>query len=84
MPSANGFEAGRAARRPIPRGLLIFCLALMGPGLGINAVLIALAVPAMAPFGTPGLVVAGLLGSLFGIFPALWLARRIDDGLRDD
>jgi hypothetical protein len=29
-------------------------------------------------------VIAGLIGSVFGIFPALWLARRIHEGIRDD
>jgi hypothetical protein len=37
----------------------------------------------MAPFGLRGLVIAGLAGSVFGILPALWLARRIQEGLRD-
>lgn len=69
---------------PVPRGLFAFCFALMGPGLAINFVFIALAVPAMAPYGVRGLVIAGLVGSVFGIFPALWLARRIHEGLRDD
>jgi len=68
---------------PLPRGLLLFCFALMGPAFAINAAFIALAVPAMASYGVTGLVVAGLFGSVFGIFPALWLARRIHEGIRD-
>ena len=37
----------------------------------------------MAPYGVRGLVIAGTLGSVLGIFPTLWLARRIHEGLRD-
>ncbi len=71
-------------KRPVSRGLLLFCFALMGPAFAINAAFIAIAVPAMAPFGVKGLVIVGLIGSVFGIFPALWLARRIQEGIRDD
>lgn len=71
-------------KRPVPRGLLLFCFALMGPAFAINSAFIAIAIPAMAPYGVQGLVIAGLFGSVFGIFPALWLARRIDEGLRED
>jgi hypothetical protein len=70
--------------RPVPRGLLLFCFALMGPAFAINSAFIAIAIPAMAPYGISGLVVAGAVGSVFGIFPALWLARRIDAGIRDE
>ena len=69
-------------KQPLPRGLFAFWLALLGPASAINAVFIALAVPAMARYGLTGLVIAGLVGSLFGIFPALWLTRRIHEGLR--
>lgn len=69
--------------RPLPRGLLLFCFALMGPACAINAAFIAVAIPAMAPYGVEGLVIAGLAGSVLGVFPALWLARRIHDGLSE-
>jgi hypothetical protein len=75
--------AGNRQSDTVPPGLLLFCFALMGPACGINAAFIALAVPAMAPFGINGLVVAGGVGSLLGVLPALWLARRIHEGLRD-
>jgi hypothetical protein len=75
--------AQRSRREPVPCGLLLFCFALMGPAFAINAAFIALAVPAMAPYGVRGLVIAGLAGSGFGILPALWLARRIHEGIRD-
>jgi hypothetical protein len=71
-------------QRPVPIGLLAFCFALMGAGFAINAAFIALAVPAMAPYGVKGLVISGLVGSVFGIFPALWLARRIHEGIQED
>lgn len=76
--------SGKRGRENPSPGLLLFCLALMMPGVGINAVFVALAIPAMAPYGVQGLVVAGLAGSLLGIFPALWLARRIHEGLSND
>lgn len=69
---------------PLPRWLLAFCFALMGPAFAINSAFIALAIPAMAPYGVQGLVIVGLIGSVFGIFPALWLARRIHEGIRED
>lgn len=68
---------------PLPRPLVLFCLALLCPACAVNAAFIAIALPFMAPYGVEGLVVAGLIGSLLGIFPALWLARRIHDGIRD-
>lgn len=81
--AGHGRTAGRSEKHPLPRGLLLFCFALMGPAFAINAAFIAIAVPAMAPYGVRGLVIAGLIGSVFGIFPALWLARRIHEGIRD-
>ena len=68
---------------PLPRALLLFCFALLGPACAINAVFVALALPVMAPYGVMGLVFAGLIGSVLGILPALWLARRIHEGIRD-
>ncbi|MCC7250299.1 MAG: hypothetical protein IT540_00325 [Hyphomicrobium sp.] len=81
--ASHGKIVGRSEKRSVPRGLLLFCFALMGPAFAINSAFIALAVPAMAPYGVRGLVIAGLIGSVFGIFPALWLARRIHEGVRD-
>lgn len=60
-----------------PKWLWFFCFALMGSASGINAVLIALAFPELESFGISGLVMAGFLGVLLGIFPANWLANRI-------
>lgn len=65
-------------------GLRLFCFALMGPACGINAVFVALAIPAMAQFGLGGLIVAALIGVIIGIFPGRWLARRIHDGLKEE
>lgn len=67
----------------VPTWLWLFSFALMGPAMGINAVFIALAIPAMAPMGTNGLIVAGLVGVVLGIFPARWLARKIHEGLSE-
>lgn len=68
---------------PLPRPLVLFCFALLGPACAINAVFVALALPVMAPYGMTGLVIAGLIGSVLGILPALWLARRIHEGLHE-
>lgn len=67
-----------------PLWLLLFCYALMGPAVGINAAFIALAIPAMAPFGVSGLIAAGIVGAVVGVLPAIWLARQIHDGIRED
>ena len=56
----------------------------MGPACAVNAAFIAITVPAIAPYGVRGLVIAGAIGSVFGIFPANWLARRIHEGISDD
>lgn len=69
------------AKSPLPLGLLAFCFAMMGPAFAINSAFIAISIPAMAPYGIYGLVISGLIGSVFGIFPALWLARRIHEGV---
>jgi hypothetical protein len=71
-------------RRRTPLWLLLFCYALMGPAVGINAAFIALAIPAMAPFGVSGLIAAGIVGAVVGVLPAIWLARQIHDGIRED
>lgn len=67
-----------------PLWLLLFCYALMGPAVGINFAFIALAIPALAPYGVAGLIGAGLVGAAVGILPALWLARQIHAGIRED
>lgn len=84
MPDHHRSDPDDAAAPPVPWGLLAFCFALMGPAFAINSAFIALAIPAMAPYGVQGLVIAGLIGSVFGIFPALWLARRIHEGIRNE
>jgi uncharacterized membrane protein YeaQ/YmgE (transglycosylase-associated protein family) len=71
-------------RRRTPLWLLLFCYALMGPAVGINAAFIALAIHAMAPFGVSGLIAAGIVGAVVGVLPAIWLARQIHDGIRED
>lgn len=81
--ASHGRTTDGSEKQPVPRGLLLFCFALMGPAFAINAAFIALAVPAIAPYGVRGLVIAGLVGSVFGIFPALWLAHRIREGIGD-
>jgi len=83
MPKRSDMPPTMPETPPLPRALLLFCFALLGPACAINAVLIALALPMMAPYGVSGLVIAGLIGSVFGILPALWLARRIHEGIRD-
>jgi hypothetical protein len=83
MSKRDGAPLEPHRKYPLPRALLLFCFALMGPAFAINAAFIALAVPALGPYGVTGLVIAGLVGSVFGIFPALWLARRIHEGIRD-
>jgi hypothetical protein len=67
-----------------PLWLLLFCYALMGPAVGINFAFIALAIPALASFGITGLIGAGLVGAVVGILPAIWLARQIHAGIRED
>lgn len=84
MTEGHGTTAGERGREPLPRGLFLFCLAMMCSGFAINAAFIAIAIPAMAPYGFQGLIVAGLVGSVFGVFPALWLARKIHEGIRED
>lgn len=71
-------------KQQLPLGLLLFCFAMMGPAFAINTAFVAISVPGMAPYGISGLVIAGLAGSVFGIFPAIWLARRIHEGIRDE
>lgn len=73
--------AGAPARTP--RWLLVFCYALMGPAGAINGAFVALAVPAMAQYGTAGLLAAGSIGAVLGALPAVWMARRIADGIRE-
>lgn len=67
-----------------PFWLLAFCYALLGPAVGINAVLLALAIPATARYGVAGMLIAGAIGVILGFAPALWLARRIHEGIREN
>lgn len=71
-------------REKTPAWIVAFCYALMGPACGINGTFIALAIPGMAPYGIGGLLVAGAIGAVIGILPAMWLARRIHAGIRED
>lgn len=73
----------RADRQRTPAWLYAFGYALMGPACAINGAFIANAIPALAPYGLTGLVVAGAIGAVIGIAPAIWLARRIADGIRE-
>lgn len=79
---SHGSGAGQP-KELIPVWISLFCFALMGPAMGINAVFLALALPFMAPFGTNGLIVAGTIGILIGLLPARWLARKIHEGLAE-
>lgn len=73
------------ARPPAtPPWLFAFCYALMGPAVGINAVFVALAIPATAPYGVAGMAIAFGLGAALGSLPAIWLARRIHAGIREE
>ncbi|MGD9785647.1 MAG: hypothetical protein AB7E80_16760 [Hyphomicrobiaceae bacterium] len=66
-----------------PNWLYAFCYALMGPACAINGAFIANATPAAVPYGLTGLAVAGGIGALVGLWPAVWLARRIGEGIRE-
>ncbi len=70
-------------RQPVPMWLLAFCYLMMGPGVGINFVLIANAVPFMAQFGLMGLVAAFGVGMVVGIPAAVLLARKIHEGISE-
>lgn len=72
-----------AAAGPIPRGLRLFCLALMVPACAINGALVAVAIPALAPFGMPALLIASGIGGVLGLLPARWLAKKIHEGLNE-
>ncbi len=66
-----------------PRWLLVFCYALMGPACAINGAFVVLSVPRMAQFGIAGLIAGATVGAVVGIVPALWMARRIAEGIRE-
>jgi hypothetical protein len=53
----------------------------MGPACAINGAFIAIAVPAIAPFGVAGMAITAAIGFVLGLFPARWLARKIHEGL---
>lgn len=74
---------GASERIRIPRWLHLFTIALMGSACGINAVFVALAIPALAPFGLKAFVAAGVAGMIAGILPAYWLASRIAAGIAE-
>lgn len=78
-----GVTTMTSGTKKMPLGLLAFCYGLMGPACAINGVFIALAIPEIAPFGFSGLAVAGGIGAVVGIAPALWLAIRIRDGISE-
>lgn len=63
--------------------LRLFCLALMVPACAINGAFVALAIPSLVPYGIPALVVASIIGGLAGVFPGLWLAKKIHEGLQE-
>lgn len=63
--------------------LRLFCLGLMVPAGAINGAFIALAIPDLAHYGVPALVIAGLVGGVLGTLPARWLALKIYEGLRE-
>ncbi len=67
---------------PLP--LQLFCLALMVPACAINGAFVALAIPALAPYGIPALLVSSLIGGMIGVLPARWLALKIHEGLREE
>ena len=67
-----------------PLSLRLFCLALMVPACAINGAFVALAIPALAPYGIPALLVSSLIGGMIGVLPARWLALKIHEGLRDE
>jgi len=84
MSGRSQAAADAPKKAPVSIGLLLFCYALLGPGCAINAVFVALAIPATAPYGMTGLLFAAAIGMVLGILPATWLARRIAEGLHDD
>lgn len=63
--------------------LRLFCLALMVPAGAINGAFVALAIPGLAHYGIPALLIAGLAGGILGTLPARWLARKIHEGLSE-
>lgn len=67
----------------VPFALRAFCLALMMPAGAINGAFIALAIPALAPYGIPALLLAAIAGAVLSILPARWLAQKIHDGLNE-
>lgn len=73
-----------SSSRKTPAWLLAFCYALMGPACAINGAFIAVAIPQMAQFGLKGLIVAGVIGAVVGIAPAVWLARKIHEGISEN
>ncbi|HMN37670.1 MAG TPA: hypothetical protein PKD49_08170 [Hyphomicrobium sp.] len=71
------------ARGAAPLALRLFCLALMVPACAINGAFLALAIPPLAPYGIPALLVAALIGGAVGVLPARWLTHKIHEGLSE-
>jgi hypothetical protein len=55
----------------------------MVPAGAINGAFVALAIPGLAHYGIPALLIAGLAGGILGTLPARWLARKIHEGLSE-
>ncbi len=72
---------GTTEKQRTPRWLLVFCYALMGPACAINGAFVVLSIPALAQFGFAGLIAGGIAGAVAGLLPAIWMARRIADGI---
>ncbi|MCC0010778.1 MAG: hypothetical protein H6875_10065 [Hyphomicrobiaceae bacterium] len=69
--------------RKTPLWLYIFSYGLMGPACAINAVFIAIGLKISEHFGITGLYLAAVVGALIGVLPAIWLARKINEGISE-
>lgn len=78
----SNHRADATSSRPAT-ALRAFCLALMVPAGAVNGAFVALAIPYLAHYGVPALVIAGLVGGVLGTLPARWLARKIHEGLSE-
>lgn len=66
-----------------PLGLRIFAHLLLCSGCAINGVFVPLAIPTMAPYGVPGMLISAAIGGVLGVLPARWLANKIHDGISE-